>query len=163
MSEDDLKLELHYKAREEAYRGLQDSKGRAFDLQGQYGRWLISTLLLIHGVGIGFIAKDPRLASLLIPWIFSEMVAGLLLALLCGFITWINWSLHAVQYESVNPAMIYDDEVWPKFDEPRGKWISLTFWLSLVAGVASSILILVAAIHAAVILNTPAVSNTLTQ
>lgn len=125
-------------ARRQSYDRIMDLRKTSLELQGHYGKWLTSSLLLIHGATIGFISHNERLSSLLIPDVFYIAVAGLILALLCGFVTWINWGLNFRVFDTVHPAMVFDDKHWPKLHEnPHNRWVALTFWLSLVAGIAS--------------------------
>ena len=125
-------------SRRDTYERLMDVRKLALDLQGHYGKWLISSLLLIHGATIGFISQSDRLSEKLIPEVFSVAVVGLILALLCGFITWINWGLNYRVHDSVHPAMVIDDDFWPKMHEHKlNGWINITYWLSLLVGFAS--------------------------
>lgn len=144
LSEIDLRL------RELSYAQLREGARNAAMLQGQYGRWLISSLLIIHGAAIGFIAHSDSLSGLLIPWPFGWLVIGLVLALACGFVTWINWSLHMALYEDVWPQMITDSSSWPDFEKsPQTRWIAITFWLSPALGIISVLAMIVTAIAAA--------------
>lgn len=129
------------------YEQLQRSKDRAFQLQGDYGKWLVASLLLIHGATIAFLAQNERLASAVLPLVFWCHVIGLLLALICGFVTWVNWSLHASAYEEVTPYMLDGTmDNWPKFEARDFFWIKPTFWIAIVAGLGSAACILVSAI-----------------
>jgi hypothetical protein len=130
------------------YEDLQKSKRHAFQLNADYGRWLIASLLLVHGAAVAFLAQNERLATTVLPSVFWWHVAGLILALLCGFLVWANWSFHASIYEAVTPSMIYDDEHWPKFDDGTGRWITWTHWSGIVAGVLSALCILASALAA---------------
>lgn len=131
-----------------AYDEFQKSKHHALQLNADYGRWLIASLLLVHGAAVAFLAQNDRLASVVLPSVFWWHVAGLLLAFLCGFLVWANWSFHAAIYQAVNPSMVYDEENWPKFDDGINRWISWTHWTGIIAGVLSWVCILVAAIAA---------------
>lgn len=120
------------------YEDLQKSKRHALQLNADYGRWLIASLLLVHGAVIVFMAQSERLSEEVLPIIFWWNVSGLLLALLCGFFTWGNWSLHALLYEDVSPSMIYDIKNWPKFSNSVSRWISATHILGIIAGLLSA-------------------------
>lgn len=135
-------------ARKLTYEDLQKSKRHAFQLNADYGRWLIGSLLLVHGAAVAFLAQNERLAATVLPSVFWWHVAGLLLALLCGFLVWANWSFHAAIYESVSSSMIYDDKRWPEFDGGTARWITVTHWSGIVAGVLSALCILSSAVAA---------------
>ena len=133
-------------ARKLTYEDLQKSKHHAFQLSADYGRWLIASLLLVHSATVAFLAQNERLASSVLPMVFGWHVAGLLLALLCGFLVWANWSFHAAIYESVSSSMIYDDERWPEFDSGTARWITWTYWTGIIAGILSALCILGSAV-----------------
>lgn len=140
--------ELQAEARKLQYQQHQEDMRAAFQLQGDYGKWLVASLLLIHGVSIWFLAESQELARTILPAVFWWHVIGLLLALTCGFVAWINWSLHTVLYAPLDPGMILDTRNWPQADPKKTDQITLTYRLSLVTGVASAICILGAAIVA---------------
>lgn len=43
------------------YEDYQKSKRHAFQLNADYGRWLIASLLLVHGAAVAFLAQNERL------------------------------------------------------------------------------------------------------
>jgi hypothetical protein len=131
-----------------AYEDFQKSKRHAFQLNADYGRWLIASLLLVHGAAVAFLAQNDRLSKTVLPSVFWWHIAGLLLALLCGFLVWANWSLHARFYEAVNPGMIYGDEHWPEFNKRTGFWIDCTHWIGIGAGILSGLCILASSLAA---------------
>ena len=143
-------------SRRDVYESLMEARKTALDLQGHYGKWLVSSLLLIHGAAIGFIAQSDRLSQKLIPDVFAIAVVGLILALLCGFSTWINWGLSYIIHNSVHPMMVLDDDYWPKFHEHKASpWMTCTFWLSIVTGIASVLCIIYGSYEAAGLLRVP--------
>lgn len=124
----------------------QKSKDRAMQLNGDYGKWLIASLLLVHGAAIAFLAQSERLSQVVLPHVFWWHIFGLLAALTCGFLVWINWSLHAKIYDGVHPGMIYRDDHWPNFDSSTNSWITRTHWTAIGVGIVSAICILGSAI-----------------
>ncbi|MER9763701.1 MULTISPECIES: hypothetical protein [unclassified Mesorhizobium] len=129
---------LHYEEhRKDAHHAMQ--------LNADYGKWLIASLLLVHGAAIAFLAQNDRLSKSVLPLVFWWHVTGLITALTCGFIVWINWSLHGRFHGSVSPQMIYDDTQWPDYDGPA-RWINRTHWLAIAMGLASAMCILGAAV-----------------
>jgi len=135
-----------FEARKLRYEQLQQNRRSANELQGQYGRWLIASLLLVHGGSILLLAQSPDMIKTVLPAVFWWHIAGLVLALACGFTTWANWSYHIVLYDNVSPAMIYDDNEWPKFDPKVQTKIGWTHWSSITLGLLSGACILGAAI-----------------
>lgn len=53
--------ELVARVRELEYQKAAELTRIYADLQGAYGKWLISTLLVVHGAAIGFIAQSDKL------------------------------------------------------------------------------------------------------
>jgi hypothetical protein len=143
-----LNPEQVIEARKLAYEDFLKSKAHAFQLSGEYGRWLIGYLLLVHSAALAFLAQNDRLSKVILPSVFWWHVIGLLSAFLCGFLVWANWSFHARLWETVNPGMIYDEEHWPKFDDGTTHWITWTYWTGIVAGILSALCILASALAA---------------
>ncbi|ATU91998.1 hypothetical protein [Phyllobacterium zundukense] len=141
-SQHELQQAFEWKARELRYQQYQEAKKVTFQLQGDYGKWLIATLILIHGGALAFIASNERLSMLLLPSTFWCSIGGVLTALLCGFVTWINWSLHYAFYERVDPAMLHSGNGWPDYDHPSNKWITITFWAGIGFGLISAFCLL---------------------
>ena len=71
----------------------------ALRTQMEYGRWLVSTLVLLHSgalAGLLFKAEALRPDYLVLFWIF---LAGILFALSSGFATWLNATWGWEQYD----------------------------------------------------------------
>jgi hypothetical protein len=134
----------------EHYSRMMDVRKTSLEMQGHYGKWLVSTLLLIHGAAIGFIANSDRLSRILIPDTLYIFVSGLVLALICGFITWLNWSFNFVLYETVDPDMRTDVKSWPDFTTHWAhKWVRITFFAPIVFGILSVVFLIWGAWHGA--------------
>jgi hypothetical protein len=140
--------QVQIEARKLVYQQCNDHMRAAFQLQGDYGKWLIASLLLIHGVAIWFVAESTELSRTVLPSVFWWHVAGILFALLCGLFTWGNWSLHSVLYEPLDPGMIVDAQHWPRANPRTEAWITVTYWLSVIIGLLSAGCILGAAVVA---------------
>jgi hypothetical protein len=117
-------------------------------LQGDYGKWLIASLLLIHTAALYALITTDAVRSVLATWALWWFVGGLFLALLCGLVTWWNWELHVAQtIRRANVNMLTNVEFWPA-DDPSTNWkIDLTYWLSLVLGLLSAFALLGGAYH----------------
>lgn len=131
------------------YEDRLEHKRAAIELQGAYGRWLIGSLLLIHGGAFAFLAQGEEFGQRILSVTHWWFVSGLILALVCGFGAWINWSLHWSFMEKTHPAMIYDERNWPKAAAGWEKtWIWVTFWVPIITGLGSTACILGAALWA---------------
>jgi hypothetical protein len=130
------------------YDSLLEMRRLSFGAQADYGKWLISSIFLMHGSAIGGLAfkaaaigAPPYLAAIL--W----FVFGLVLALAAGFLAWLNFSLGADQYDSwAKPAMLFDRTQWPTSTQ-HSFGITLTMRLAIIAGVSSVLLLLIGAVH----------------
>jgi hypothetical protein len=125
------------------YNDLRERERVTFNTSTEYGRWLISSLLLVNGGALAGLfsyldglAQDPTtLANFAAPvWCF---IVGIVFALSSGFSAWFNWSLHSHNYRlSARYDMLWDPTKWA--DEPRySKAISWTYRLGIAFGVAS--------------------------
>ncbi|MER9461967.1 hypothetical protein NKI80_18875 [Mesorhizobium sp. M0387] len=133
------------------YNDLKESQRATFQIAAEYGRWLIASLLLVHSgalFGLFSLLSNPSTQQTTLQvfkapvWCF---VIGLLLALLCGFSAWINWSMHASNYQtSARYDMLWDPERW--VDEPRfARGLDVTNWACIVAGLLSAACIAIGA------------------
>ncbi len=78
------------------YEALREDHKLAFQLAGEYAKWFISTLLLLHSGAIAAIVQngaDPRFTRATI-----ILGLGIALALLAGLAGWINLQLASKYY-----------------------------------------------------------------
>jgi hypothetical protein len=123
-----------------AYEFNQEALRLTTEVQAEYGRWLIATTSAVQVGAIFFVGNldgIPIEVKLLPIWIF---VAGLLLILFSGLAAWANWGILASIYRDWNNAnMLVETSKWPKPAESL--WIPITYWLSLIFGIASALCI----------------------
>ncbi len=133
------------------YQEVKESQRAVFELQAHYGKWLITTLSLIHAGGLfGLFAlldrvvDDPNAIGVVAAPAWA-LIAGLLLSLLTGFVTWLNWTYLFEHYSQNAPLqMLWDEDyTFPKLETARG--ILITYWLSMIFGFSSAACIPVAA------------------
>jgi hypothetical protein len=82
-----------------AYESLLEMRRLSYAAQADYGKWLISSIFLMHGAAIGGLAFKAGATGA--PTYLSAVmwfVAGLVLALASGFATWCNFTLAAKEY-----------------------------------------------------------------
>ena len=118
-----------------------------FDVASQWGRWLLASLLLVHGGALfglftflsDLAGKPEALAQY--QWTVWWFVAGVILTLSSGLAAWINWSMHSNNYEGwANKAMLWDPEEW--VGETRHTWgLDVTNWTSVLLGIAAALCI----------------------
>jgi hypothetical protein len=134
---------------------LRDDIAGYRQLQGDYGKWLIASLLLVHTAALYALITTDGVRSVLGTFALWWFVGGLFLALLCGLVTWWNWELHVGLTERwANVNMLTSPTDWPKNEPSTDFWIKLTFWLSLVLGLLSAFALLGGAYHVWSILGT---------
>lgn len=121
----------------------------AGEFQGQYGKWLVASLLLVHGAVFGFLATKDNLSQIYLPHVFWWPVTGLLLAMGCGFLSWVNWGLHLLHNLAADVTTMHDlEREWPRYDPLVERWLRPTFWLVIVCGVGSAACIVGSAVAA---------------
>jgi hypothetical protein len=132
-------------ARKLLYDQYQEDKRYASQLQAEFGKWLVASLLLIHGAAFAFAAQDNELSAIIFKMVFWPHILGILFALGSGLSAWLNWGFHVSHFVRIDPRMIYDNQFWPKFESSTNKWIGSTYWASILFGMASALMVLVAA------------------
>ncbi|MCZ7451308.1 hypothetical protein O8B93_27485 [Agrobacterium rhizogenes] len=129
------------------YKDYKEMQRATFELAGQYGRWLLASLLLIHGGALfglfTFLSElaDKPDALARYQWTVWWFVSGLMLTLFAGLFTWLNWSMNSNNYEAwANKAMLWDSDEW--VGQNVHTWgINFSYWAALVLGVLSSLCI----------------------
>lgn len=114
----------------------------------EHGKWLLASLLLVNGgglLGLFSIAEKEALAPLNAA--AAVLVAGLVLGLLTGFLTWLNWLLLASSYEQIsNTRILVVEQEWFKDVRKSTRLgIKLALWSSMIAGFGSALCIPIAA------------------
>jgi hypothetical protein len=130
------------------YESLLEMRRLSYAAQADYGKWLISSIFLMHGAGIGGLAfkagatgAPTYLAAIL--W----FVGGLVLALASGFSAWHNFSFAARQYDDwAKPAMLFDVKKWPT-EAPHARGIKLTMRLAICFGFCSVLALAAGSVH----------------
>lgn len=129
------------------YDSLLEMRRLSFAAQAEYGKWLISSIFLMHGSAIGGLAfkaatgAPPYLAAML--W----FVVGMIFALGSGFAAWWNFSFASAQYESwAQPGMLFDRSKWPS-DVTKAGGMKMTRRLSIACGVLSVVMLFGGALH----------------
>lgn len=130
------------------YDSLLEMRRLSYAAQADYGKWLISSIFLMHGsaiAGLAFRASatgvPPYLSAIL--W----FVAGMIAALGSGFCAWLNFTAAAGQYnEWAKPAMLFDQSSWPA-EAAKAREIERTKRLSIACGFLSVLTLLGGAVH----------------
>ncbi|SOC93055.1 hypothetical protein SAMN05216358_3219 [Rhizobium sp. AN5] len=130
------------------YKDYKEMQRATFDVASQWGRWLLASLLLIHGGALfglftflSDLAEKPEALSKY-QWTVWWFVAGLMLTLLSGFMAWINWSMHSDNYDAwANKPMLWDPEQWT--GQSVHTWgLDVTNWGAIIFGALSASCIL---------------------
>lgn len=131
------------------------------ETQAGYGRWIIGSLLIIHGAAIGYGAghESLRVAMSAKFWLFPTggfvfAVIGLLCALISGMGAWLNWGASATELDFAARTALIQGEVHPDLngliESKRANWGGN---LSILMVICSTVMIGFTAI--AVILGLP--------
>jgi hypothetical protein len=103
----------------------------AFDLAGEYAKWLLSTLLLLNSGAIaGIFQKDLSHTYRGALYFFA---AGVFFALISGVIGWFNLQIAASYYHFVSGAMLAgkDEPIRPKSIDRTRKYALLAAFSSI--------------------------------
>lgn len=130
------------------YEFVQAQLKHTMEMQGGYGKWLLASLLLVHGGIFAFLVQNEKLSASILPHVFWWLVSGLVLALISGFATWWNWTFAARVYSAFSPLMIYGDEHLPKFGWRQRAPVVITMYLAIVLGLGSVACVVGAAVRA---------------
>lgn len=131
----------------EDYRMLTEMMEQYARAQIDYGKWLLTTLGAIHA-GTLFVAGSSPLARQLLSGPFlAIVVAGLVLALLSGFLTWANFAINTDAARSARLMMLANEMIFPR-PYPRADDIDRTYRGSIVVGFLSAGCIPIAALLA---------------
>ena len=108
----------------------------------EYGKWLIASLLALHGGSIYVISTladkgQPFAAKALIEPATWNM-AGIVSILLAGCMAWLNFQIAEVHYDRwSDPAMLYRQDKWPGLKESKYDPVTATLLLAAAAGLMS--------------------------
>lgn len=130
------------------YDGMLEMRRLSYSTQADYGKWLISSIFLMHGSAIAGLAFRAS-ATGMPPYLSAVLwfVFGMILALGAGFSAWWNFSAAADQYNTwAKPAMLFDQSSWPT-EAAKAREIEATKWLSIGCGVLSVVALLGGAVH----------------
>jgi hypothetical protein len=105
--------------------------------QNELAKWLLASLILVNGGGLVLLANSKEAARLHdVPPAF---IVGIVAAVLCGFLAWLNASVRDVHYDAyAQPESLKSGEVVKPPLSDRREWqIIWTYRLSIAAGLSS--------------------------
>lgn len=133
------------------FEALSRHRNFARQMQGEYGKWLISSLLFLHTAAIGGVALKLTDLKQIVPslWWF---VIGIVFALGAGFAAWWNFSLgEGATSDMADYRMLRDPKFWP-VKNGKARLIHVTFWLSVASGILSVVYLVAGAWCVAMVL-----------
>lgn len=141
--------DAYRRAAEIVFVQFQKLNESSLKMQGEYGKWLVSSLLFLHGAAIGGLlfkwsggSAPPYLYAL---WWF---VFGIVFALATGFSAWGNFTFAADLYNRwADVRMLTNRDHWPQPSTSCA--IKATMWIAILTGVLSTICIVGGAAHVA--------------
>jgi len=111
----------------------------AYDIQAEYGRWLIASMLAANLGGIVAILQSDKYAELLMANIGHYLVIGVFLSILTGCLTWINYTYISTYYIKLQLRDEFGADItiskWTKFLVPLSFYAPIacfTFSLGLL-------------------------------
>jgi hypothetical protein len=123
---------------------LKDLTSKAYLCQVDYGRWVLASLITVHGGAIfAIIQNDDKLPKDLMAACVPPLVLGLLMAILTGALAWINYTIAARGYARMLLSFLNGQ---PKNPSGWVQWAAnLTMGLAILTTVASMVCFGVAA------------------
>jgi len=134
----------------EVYDHLKISRAAAYQGHIDYGKWLIASLLAVHGGAIYAInsirsaVRPDQIAGLINGAAWN--LAGVMFILLSGFCAWLNFQFSERIYDKwTNPAMLYRTDMWPR-DNEKFDPVGATLFSAAAFGLMSGFSFLASAI-----------------
>lgn len=118
----------------------------AYSNQAQYGRWILASLLAVHGGGLFAISQAGSASERLFIASGPYLLWGIASALVCGGMAWINFSVAMNVY-----AMAMRSAGEGKQMQPKGiaVWIvQATLWGTPLLAIGSLVLFIMASVRA---------------
>ena len=115
--------------------------------QVEIAKWLLASLVLVHGGAIVALIQTPD-GRRVLGIVAAFFVLGIILATASGLLVWINTGLLIGAFEAmIDPKMLVSVDHYPK--PQNGRWINVTYYAAIIAGIASLSLFASGAISAA--------------
>lgn len=115
----------------------------AFSNQAQYGRWILASLLAVHAGGLLAITQSGAVAATLFAACGAFLLWGLVCALVCGGLAWINFTA-AMRFYSIGLREIAKGKIL----EPGGTLkfiVNITLYGTMAVAILSLVLFVLAA------------------
>lgn len=104
----------------------------------ELAKWMLATLTLINGGAILALLQAGQPGRLALQICGFYFVYGIIAAVICGFFAWINSAVRDQAYSEIADArMLVSIDHWPKPSIRNNRLIILTYWASIIAGLAS--------------------------
>jgi len=145
----------------ESYENFKALRAAAYQGHVDYGKWLIASLLAVHGGAIYAInavrpaVRPDQLLGLIEAAAWN--LAGVVFILIAGFAAWLNFQCAQNIYDRwSDPAMLYRTDKWPK-DVDRFDPVNATLYLAAGFGLLSALSFVNSAVGVIHTLKMPAV------
>lgn len=131
--DDEKRIEEHKLFSREFLDDVKAKEKRAHDAHVEYAKWLLASLLIVHGGTIyGVVNLSNKLTVELIPSLTVGLgfsLAGIVFTLLTGGIVWINFQLSNKYWEELyTPHLLYLNNAVAEKNVQPSKWIDRTFY-----------------------------------
>lgn len=125
----------------EHYQKLLSQRDKSVQSHIEYGKWLIATLIVIHGGALVAISQVGDNAVEIYSKSGAFFLIGVMSAMAAGFFAWVNFQLaDVILSEQADAAMIIDHKYWNP-DHKLEPWMTRTLYLSAFFGIFSWLLI----------------------
>ena len=126
----------------EVYERMKDLRADSRRYHVEYGKWLIASLLALHGGSIYVIStlaeKGEAFAAAGLIELATWNMAGIVSILVAGCMAWLNFQFAEIHYDHwSDPSMLYRQDKWPGSTESKYDPMTATLFLAAAAGVIS--------------------------
>jgi hypothetical protein len=119
------------------YEHMRKMQQLCLSVMSDYGKWLVTSLLILHSGAIAALVYKNVPGSPLAGAVVAPFAIGVVLSLITGFVSWVNFALNAEKFESwADHRMLTNDDFWP--GDPRKLGTQLTMYGAILVGVASA-------------------------
>ncbi|KAA1176462.1 hypothetical protein FP026_27870 [Rhizobium tropici] len=135
----------------EWYEFLKQYRDHARQGHVEYGKWLIASLLAVHGGSLYALnalrtAVQPHQVVGLITSA-SWHLAGIFLTLVAGFFAWLNFQFAEMLYSArVKPIVVFKTDEWHQDQSTRDP-VNATMWMAAASGLLSGLCFLFSSVN----------------
>lgn len=141
----------------ETYETLKHYRENARQGHVEYGKWLIASLLAVHGGSIYALnslraaVRTDQIGGLIT--CATWHLTGIFLILLSGFFAWLNFQFAEIQFANwAKPIMVFRTDEWPQAIKKKTNPVGMTLYAAAACGLLSGLCFLFSAVDVVAVL-----------